>query len=148
MPAIHANIASGGPLLIAHIGVSVPRMQALLAVNGVVPPPIAGTFLIDTGASGTCVDATFISQLGLQPTGTVPIMTPSTGNGLHHCDQFDVSFYIPPNSAGVGGHLVPALPIIATHLQGQGIDGLIGRDILDNCTFIYNGTAKYFTIAY
>ena len=29
MPAIHVNIASGGPLLVAHINVSLPRMQAL-----------------------------------------------------------------------------------------------------------------------
>jgi len=146
MPAIHANIASGGPLLIAAIGVSVPRMQAILAAGGTVPNAINGTFLIDTGASGTCVDDTFIAQLGLQPTGVVPIMTPSTGSNLHHCNQFDVSLFIPGNSGG--GHLIPALPIIATHLKNQGIDGLIGRDIIDNCTFIYNGTAKYFTLGY
>lgn len=147
MPAIHANIASGGPLLIANIGVSVPRMQALIAANQPVPAIVKGTFLLDTGASGTCVDATFIAQLGLQPTGTVPIMTPSTGSGVHHCDQYDVSLYIPGNATGQG-HLIPAVPIIATHLQNQGIDGLIGRDVLDNCTLIYNGTAKMFTLGY
>jgi hypothetical protein len=133
-------------LLIATIGVSMPRMQAIIAANGTVPTPITGTFLIDTGASGTCVDDTFIAQLGLQPTGTVPIMTPSTGAGLHHCDQFDVSMFIPGGNSA--GHLIPALPIIATHLKNQGIDGLIGRDVLDSCTFIYNGTAKFFTLAY
>lgn len=147
MPAIHANIAVGGPLLIAHIGVSVPRMQAIVAANQQVPPAITGTFLLDTGASGTCVDATFIAQLGLQPTGTVPIMTPSTGTGVHHCDQFDVSLFIPGATQGQG-HLIPAVPIIATHLKNQGIDGLIGRDVLDNCTLIYNGSAKFFTLAY
>jgi hypothetical protein len=102
MPAIHANIAAGGPLLIAHIGVSVPRMQAILDAGGVVPTAIVGTFLIDTGASGTCVDETFIAQLGLQPTGTVPIRTPSTGVGLHHCNQFDVSMFIPGNDPARG----------------------------------------------
>jgi Aspartyl protease len=147
MPAIHANIAAGGSLLIATIAVSVPRMQAILAAGGTVPNAITGTFLIDTGASGTCVDDTFISQLGLQPTGVVPIMTPSTGAGLHHCNQFDVSMFIPGDDPS-RGHVIPALPIIATHLKNQGIDGLIGRDVIDNCTFIYNGTAKYFTLAY
>lgn len=148
MPAIHANIAAGGgPLVIAHIGVSIPRMQALIAAGHTAPNPITGTFLIDTGASGTCVDDTFISQLGLQPTGRVAIMTPSTGGGVHHCDQFDISLFIPGNSAGQG-HLIGALPIIATHLKNQGIDGLIGRDVIDECTFVYNGTAKMFTLAY
>lgn len=147
MPATHANIATGGPLLIATIGVSIPRMQAILAANGTVPTPITGTFLIDTGASCTCVDDTFIAQLGLQPTGVVPIQTPSTGAGLHHCDQFDISMFIPA-ATNTAGHLISALPAIATHLKNQGIDGLIGRDVLDNCTFIYNGTAKFFTLAY
>jgi len=147
MPAIHSNIAPGGPLLIATIGVSAPRMQAIMAAGGTAPAAISGTFLIDTGASGTCVDAAFIAQLGLQPTGVVPIMTPSTGSNLHHCNQFDVSMFIPGGTSG-GGHLIPALAVIETHLKNQGIDGLIGRDVIDNCTFIYSGTAKFFTLAY
>ncbi|WP_316206044.1 retropepsin-like aspartic protease [Bradyrhizobium sp. SZCCHNR3058] len=122
-------------------------MQALIAANQAPPPPLTGTFLIDTGASGTCIDDTFISQLGLQPTGVVPIKTPSTGGGLHHCNQFDVSMFIPGGVVGQG-YLIEAIPIISTHLQSQGIDGLIGRDVLDNCTLIYNGTAHHFTLAY
>lgn len=149
MPAIHSNIAAGGggPLLIAHVGVSTPRYQALQTAGLSPPLPITGTFLIDTGASGTCVDSTFIAQLGLQPTGIVSIQTPSTGGGLHRCNQYDISMFIPGASAGQG-HLIPALPVIETHLRSQGIDGLIGRDIIDSCTFIYNGTAGYFTLAY
>lgn len=147
MPNINVNIAGGGPLLIAHIAVSLPRLNALSAAGMTPPPPATGTFLIDTGASCTCVDPALLAGLGLQPTGRVAISTPSTAGLPHFCDQFDVSIFIPSAVATVG-YLIPAIPVVATHLRAQGIDGLIGRDVLKDCTLIYNGTAGLFTIAY
>ena len=147
MPCINVNIAAGGPLLIVHVGVSAPRMQALQAANHTIPPVATGTFLIDTGASATCADPALIAGLMLQPTGRVGISTPSTAGQPHFCEQFDVSIYIPGSTPTIG-HMIPAIPIVATHLRSQGIDGLIGRDVLKACTLIYNGTADWFTLAY
>ena len=147
MPAIHVNIAAGGPLLVAHINISMPRMHALTAAGQPLPAGATGTFLLDTGATCTCVDPGLLAPLGLQPTGRVMISTPSTAGQPHNCNQYDVSIFIPGAAAG-GGHIVPALAVVETHLRSQGIDGLIGRDVLDNCTFIYNGSAKMFTLAY
>lgn len=147
MPSINASIQPNGPLLSCLIGLSLPRVQALMAANQVVPPGVIGTFLIDTGASCTCVDPDFIKPLGLQPTGRTNIMTPSTQPGTpHSCEQFDISLFIPDGAQG--GHLVGALPIITTHLRSQGIEGLIGRDVLNACTLIYNGSAGIVTLAY
>jgi len=106
-----------------------------------------GLFLVDTGASGTCVDPDLIKSLSLQPTGKTAISTPSTAGSVHYCDQYDVSLFIPGN-AGIGGHIVAAIPIITTHLRSQGIDGLLGRDVLNNCVVIYNGSASFLTLAY
>jgi hypothetical protein len=88
-----------------------------------------------------------IRILGLQPTGRTAIRTPSTGGAVHYCDQYDVSLFI-PGSTSSAGHLVEAMPVITTHVRSLGLDGLLGRDVLNNCILIYNGTASAFTLAY
>ncbi len=84
--------------------------------------------------------------LGVTPTGTTNIQTPSTNGGTHACNLYDVMIFVPNQSNG--GHFIEALPIVETSLSSQGIDGLIGRDILNNCTLIYNGTAQMLSLAY
>lgn len=111
-----------------------------------IPAYVTGTFLLDTGASCTCIDPTLALPLGLVPTGSVPIQTPSTAGAVHTCNQYDVSIFIP--AGDVGGFFIDAIPVIETHLSSQGIDGLIGRDILNRCTIVYNGTACSLCLAY
>jgi hypothetical protein len=147
MPSVNVVIGQGGPIAQVVFGVSIPKQGALKAAGMVVPQPVTGNFLIDTGASGTCVDATLIAKLGLTPTGSINIHTPSTNGASHVCNQYDAMIFI-PGAANVGGFLIDALPILEANLIPQGIDGLIGRDILDRCTLIYNGSLKVCTIAY
>lgn len=148
MPTITIAIQPLGPLIGILIGVSNPRFAALSAAGLTPPTPVLGTFLIDTGASCTCVDPDLISGLGIQPTGVTGIRTPSTQAGIpHYCDQYDVSLFI-PDHAGASGHFVPAIPIITTHLKSQGFDGLLGRDVLNSCLLIYNGTGSVITLSY
>lgn len=135
-------------MLSVLVGVSMPRMQALVAAGQTPPPPALGQFLVDTGASGTAVDPALLQGLGLQPTGRAAISTPSTAGSLHYCDQYDISLFIPGNKGTGGGHLVREIPIVATHFRSQGFDGLIGRDVLNNCLLIYNGSASSVTLAY
>lgn len=146
MPCINLPIQSGGPLVQVYIGVSVPRQKALTAASLPIPSAVSGTFLIDTGASCTCVDPTLIAALGIPPTGSIPIQTPSTQGTPCHCNQYDVMLFIPDSAQA--GHLVEAMPIIETPLSNQGIDGLIGRDVLDRCVLIYNGSNNQYTLTY
>ena len=39
-------------------------------------------------------------------------------------------------------------PVIASVLSVQGIEALVGRDILDRCLLIYNGSEGRFTFAF
>ena len=139
---------ANGPVLTVVIGVSVARGDALMTAGQPVPAGISARALIDTGASCTCVDPSILAKLALTPTGTVSVHTPSTGPAAHLAEQYDVSLIIP----GAGAHHVPlalpAIPVMAADLSVQGIDSLIGRDVLRDCIFIYNGSVGLFTIAF
>jgi hypothetical protein len=133
------------------IGVSEARRAALVAAGLTIPNfvPIRG--LIDTGASCTCLDPTVIAALQLPQTGSVSMLTPSTGATPHATAQYDASLFIPsvPNQAPLS---FPTIPIVASDLVGQGIHALLGRDILSRCVLHYNGGAPagggLFTLAF
>jgi hypothetical protein len=149
VPCITLTVTPGlGPVVKVAVMVSAPRSQALRAAGQVVPQPQIGLFLVDTGASHTVVDSGLIAPLGLTPTGVVPMHTPSTAGVPQNCNQFDVGLYIGPPGPGSAGHLLDALPITESVLSVQGIQGLIGRDVLSSCVFIYSGVNDGFTLAY
>jgi len=145
MPHFTLNLVPEGPIISLIVGASAPRIQALQAANLPIPTPVTLRCLIDTGASGTCLDTTAIAPLGLSPTGTTLISTPSTGANPHQCNTFDVGimFYHTENSRVFG-----TVPVMATDFSAQQIDGLLGRDILSSCLFVYDGAAGIFSIAF
>jgi len=102
--------------------------------------------LIDTGASGTVIDPSLLSSLNLTPTSAVPIHTPSTSGKPKLCDQFDVSLVFPLD--GGYTYTLGAVAVIESHLAVQGIDALIGRDVLERGVFIYDGVERTFLIGF
>ena len=147
MPSINIPIGAPGPIVTVTIGISIPRRTALTSAGLDVPPFAQGQFLIDSGASCSCVDSGLIEKLGLTPTGSVSIHTPSTNGVAHSCNQYDVMLFIAGTDATTGC-FIDAVGVVETSLAPQGIDGLIGRDLLDRWTCIYNGAIKLFTICY
>ena len=149
MPSITlATSTAQGPLASVVITASWPRLQALQAANLPAPTPTTGIFLIDTGASQTVVDKGLLAPLGLTPTGSVQVHTPSTGSTPHTCDQYDVALLIPGQVSGDTGWLIEAMPVIESDFSAQNIQGLIGRDLLSRAVLIHNGPANTFTLAY
>jgi hypothetical protein len=105
--------------------------------------------LIDTGASCTIVDPSVIAALNLQPTGIVSIITPSTGATPHQTSQYDAALLIPVPTLQDPPLVFPTVAVVSAHLfHSQGFHALIGRDILNRCVFIYNGSIGLFTLAY
>lgn len=147
MPCLTVSCSAAGPTLNALIGPSVPLQQALKAAGQTVPPPVSGVFLVDTGASHTVVDVSLVTALGLNPTGTVMVHTPSTQGNAVPLYQYDLMLYVPGSVQGAGW-LIEALPVTASSFAGQAIEGLIGRDILDRGLLVYNGTGGHLTLAY
>jgi len=62
------------------------------------------------------------------------------------CNTFDVALFIPNQHAQ--GHFVSAISVIESNFAGQGIQGLIGRDVLVGCHFTYVGPDGAFVLSY
>ncbi|MFN0053921.1 MAG: retropepsin-like aspartic protease [Planctomycetales bacterium] len=146
MPILTLPITADGPIVQVLVGISWPRRKAMKAANLAVPNPEVGRFLIDTGATSTCIDPRIIQSLGIPPSGSISIQTPSTNSTPHQCSLFDVSLgmAMPGNAIHV---FATTLPVVECQLTSQGIDGLLGRDILDKCLLTYNGAGKLFILA-
>ncbi len=133
----------------AYIGVSQARHAVLAAANLPIPNLVQIQALVDTGASCTCIDPSVLQSLALTPTGIVTVNTPSTGLQPHTAQQFDVSIAIPGALPTHIPLVVNNVPVVAAQLLvAQGFQALIGRDILAQCLFTYNGEMGQFTLAY
>ncbi len=147
MPFFTLQTSPAGPIVDAFVGVSAGKVAALQQAQQQVPPLQRIRALIDTGASGSCVDPMVLTALGLQATGQVAVHTPTTGSTPAMCSQYDVSILIPAQNA-----LPFQIPTTAVteheFFKAQGFHALLGRDILSRCIFIYNGQLRLFTLGY
>jgi hypothetical protein len=148
MPHYAIVVGPVGPLLQVYVGVSQPRLAALVHAGQTAPPPILASLLVDTGASISGIDSSVIAQLGLQPTGTTLIRTPSTGATPHSCSTYDVSLMIPGPAGTAAPKIFPAIPIVDGQFLPQGHHGLLGRDALSDAQLIYSGPNRVVMLSF
>jgi hypothetical protein len=95
------------------------------------------------------MDPSVLQALGLTPTGSATVNTPTTGNQPHNAETYDVSLYVPGAAATQAPLVINTLQVICAELlASQGFHALIGRDILAQCVLIYNGPLSSFIVAY
>lgn len=146
MPHFTIQLQPGvGPVLVVYVGVSNPRYSALVAAGQTPPTPLPISFLVDTGASHSSVDHAAIAPLGLTPTGSVGVHTPSTGAVPVEQPLYDVSMYIHHDESP---KFMALLPVTAADFSQQPIKGLLGRDFLESCLMVYDGRSKIYSIAF
>ncbi|MBU2807574.1 hypothetical protein HF285_04665 [Acidithiobacillus ferrooxidans F221] len=122
-------------------------MRAFLQKAGLpIPLPVQCLFLVDTGASVTCIDPSIIEKLKIKPSGSTSILTPSTEGNGHNCYQYDIGLFIMTPTGPL--HLSDPLPIVETSFVGQSIQGLLGRDVLQRACMFYNGPSGGYTLAF
>jgi len=126
------NLQQIGPI-IEVILVPPPPVIAQLKSEGKKPPSKKVIALIDTGASGSCINEPISKELGLIVRDIVPVQTPS---GTTQQGVFDVGFLLILPRIMTQPILIQAL---GSDLKNQPYQALIGRDILSYCTLIYNG---------
>lgn len=136
-----------GPTLDVGVWVSEHRRKLMGASGVAIPAPIPVRVLVDTGARSTCLDLGPLGALGLVPSGTAQIQTASTGGTPVEAPVYDVSIVL-LHKGQKFIRLFPVVQAIGVSLAGQGIQGLVGRDILSECLFIYDGPSGTFTFAF
>jgi predicted aspartyl protease len=135
-------------MVVAFIGVSAARREALVAEKQPIPNIVQVSALIDTGASGTCIDPSILKALKLSPSGKALVNTPTTGTTPELKDQYDVSIFIPGTQQDTPLMVSNLAVIEAELLTQQNIHALIGRDVLALCLLAYNGKTRTFSLAY
>ncbi|MBF0265948.1 MAG: hypothetical protein HQL46_11815 [Gammaproteobacteria bacterium] len=145
MPTITSEISTQGALLDIFLDISQARKNTLRTAGLAYPQPIQVKALIDTGASCTCVDPSVIASLNITPTGAGAVSTPLSGQSPHVCNKYDITVLLvhPEIQYKIG-----AIPVLETKVFGQGIQALIGRDVLSKCLLTYNGTIGQYTISF
>jgi hypothetical protein len=104
--------------------------------------------LIDTGAEITCFDRKMIEELDLPFKGYFLANAPALQERTF-AEQYDVSLTILRRSSNPDGHLIISdLAVMELPLGMVGYQVLIGRDILDQCSFLYDGIERIFALKY
>jgi predicted aspartyl protease len=130
------SLTQQGPKV--QVEVSLPQVIAQQGIA--IPSPITGNALIDTGASGTCIDEQIAQQMQLPIIDQAHISTPSH-------DSTSVNVY-PVHFNFLGSPVqIDCNRALGATLSNQGIIVLISRDVLQHCVLIYNGIAGSFTLA-
>jgi len=134
-----ANLTRNGPVLEVRIE-PVLAVQEILRANGQEVPSVSLRGLIDTGASGSLLESTVFDTLGIEPYAFVDLYTASTTAPLRR-GKYRVRVVLTETIAF-------EVDAVSGTLTGQNIQCLIGRDILEELVFTYNGPKNQFTVTY
>ncbi|MDE3068108.1 MAG: hypothetical protein KGJ60_11230 [Verrucomicrobiota bacterium] len=130
LPA-QVGLATRGPLVQVTISLADPIAAELVKQGKPVPPPVQGLALIDTGA-GSCIDEAAAQKLQLPVVNVVNMASASHASA--NANVYPAKLQI------TGLPMTFNAPMcIGAPLAVQGLIALIGRDLLQHCTLIYNG---------
>jgi hypothetical protein len=148
MSLVSGRITKDGAIVVVLVGVSKNR-QALLEKHGFpIPKQIPVNAQLDIGSFATAFLPTVFTSLGVMPFGVIPVRTPSTKPGQPClCDQFDVSVTFLSGMTPITVSSVHAIASDDFDRHVDGVNAILGRDILDKCILNYCGPDRIFQLA-
>ena len=123
----------------AQVFISKLLEEKLQSERILLPEPVPVQAMVDTGAAGTVIKDDVPPKLGLHPVGQVKVTTPSTADML--CDVYFIRI-------GFQAGVTVETTAIATPLENQHVQCLIGRDVLARGVLIYIGYVNSFTLSF
>jgi hypothetical protein len=148
MPYVTGNILPIGAVLDVLVGVPAVRAGLLRKHGFAIPTPVPVRALIDTGASLSAFTPRVFDALDLRPLDQIAVLTPSTKPDVPHiADWHQVSLSLVADGRECS---FPDIHVMSADcwLESEGMEALIGRDILDRCFFQYFGLDRRFTLAF
>lgn len=149
MPFITGKITHNGAIVVVRVGVSHDRQACLESVRFAVPERISVRAQIDTGSFVTVFSPRAFEPLGISPVEVIAVRTPSTKPGEPClCDVYDVSV---TRMSGTSEVIIPNLSVITSldlDQDGEEVQAILGRDILNHCAFNYYGPHREFHLAF
>lgn len=145
MPSIRGNYGARGPIVDAFVCVSEPLKRWMRENGREVPPAIPVQLLIDTGADTTTIAEIHMRSLGVPPTGAAPVRTITTDVTGAACNTYGASLMLKAVGFAERSHYIPALEVFAQPFHNEGIDGLLGRDVLGTLVLTLDGPRRRFS---
>jgi hypothetical protein len=146
MPLIDGAITWDGAVVSVRVGVSENRRKRLTSAGFPVPAEISLLLQLDTGSHLTGLPTAVFKTLQVTPFDEIPISTPSTKPGqVCMAFQFDVSVTL---EAPDGTRRFPSVHAIASDDFQAPVLGILGRDVLDHCHFVFDGASKTFRLTF
>lgn len=99
--------------------------------------------LVDTGAKTSVIDKTVARELGVKKSGTTELTTPSTGGNPEPADVYEVGVVLSAHGMEMEAS---GLRMASADLAAQGVQLLLGRDVLNRLTLLYDGPARRMTL--
>jgi predicted aspartyl protease len=128
-----------GPCVQVTIELADQVAQELLKRKEPLPHPVSGFALIDTGSMLSCIDEEAAKSMNLPVVGICNMA--SASHAAHKAPQYPIKIKIP------GFHIACNIPsAIGAPLKIQGLVAIIGRDLLQICCLIYNGSTGQITL--
>jgi hypothetical protein len=138
------GLQRSGPIMEIEVAVPSSLAEYLTKNKRPVPQPVRGVALIDSGASGTCVDDRVIRQLGVKPIGVATVIT---AGGRQERNRYPARFDFRRMKMSFEFSSVMGMNLREQSIMGRELVALIGRDVLSRCIFIYDGINARFTLA-
>ncbi len=119
-------------------------LAAKQALGEAIPAPIRVRAVIDTGTDITAVSASILQPMGLTLAASG---STHTASGSVSVKLFEISLVIPGSDPTVLLVVRPQLLVMELTAVIPDVDLLLGRDVLDECLFFYDGPGKQFILA-
>jgi len=136
-----------GPCIRVKVDIPAALAEMLKTTESPIPPSQTGWALIDTGAGVSAVDGSVLRALTVAEMDMAKVVT-ANGTAIYPRYPARLSFPETPIPAREFGRIFGA--DLSGYREGPGpsIIALIGRDVLRDCVFVYNGREAFFSLEF